>query len=134
MFSVTDLDQGSFASHSVWPETRLVKIPDEISSADAGPFMCAGQTVFIPLLRNGISPTSRVGIVGIGGLGHLAIQFAAAWGCEVVVFSSSDNKKQEALDFGATEFYNTRNLRAADFPKKLDHLLVTTSVKPDWDL
>ncbi|KAL7893078.1 GroES-like protein [Trichoderma sp. SZMC 28014] len=132
-FGISDFDQGSFATHSVWPETRLAILPDEIPSAYGGPFMCAGQTVFIPFLRQGIKPSDCVGIVGIGGLGHLAIQFAAAWGCTVVVFSSSDNKKQEAIDFGATKFYNTTNLRAADVPK-INHLLVTTSAVPDWQL
>lgn len=131
---MTDFDQGSFATHSVWPETRLAIIPDEITSDHAGPFMCAGQTVFIPFVRQGIKPSDCVGIVGIGGLGHLAIQFAAAWGCTVVVFSSSDNKKQEAIGFGATEFYNTTNLKAVDVLKKIDHLLVTTSAVPDWQL
>ena len=96
--------------------------------------MCAGQTVFVPLFRNNLKPTDRVGVVGIGGLGHLAIQFAAAWGCEVVVFSGSDSKQQEALGFGAKEFYNTKKLTAASLPKKLDHLIVTTSAQPDWDL
>ncbi|KAK4066291.1 uncharacterized protein Triagg1_8123 [Trichoderma aggressivum f. europaeum] len=133
-FGFSNFDQGSFATHSVWPETRLAIIPDEIPSVNAGPFMCAGQTVFVPFLRQGIKPSDCVGIVGIGGLGHLAIQFAAAWGCTVVVFSSSDNKKQEALDFGATEFYNTSGLKAADVPKKINHLLVTTSAVPDWKL
>ncbi|RFU78324.1 hypothetical protein TARUN_3846 [Trichoderma arundinaceum] len=133
-FGFSDFDQGSFATHSVWPETRLVLIPDEISSVDAGPFMCAGQTVFIPLLRQSVKPSDCVGIVGIGGLGHLAIQFAAAWGCTVVVFSSSDNKKQEAISLGASYFYNTANLKAADLPRKVDHLLVTTSAVPDWQL
>ncbi|PON23364.1 hypothetical protein TGAM01_v207891 [Trichoderma gamsii] len=132
-FGISDFDQGSFATHSVWPETRLAILPDEILSAHAGPFMCAGQTVFIPFLRQGIKPSDCVGIVGIGGLGHLAIQFAAAWGCTVVGFSSSDNKKQEAMDFGATKFYNTTNLSAADVPK-INHLLVTTSATPDWKL
>jgi D-arabinose 1-dehydrogenase-like Zn-dependent alcohol dehydrogenase len=130
---MSNFDQGSFATHSVWSETRLAIIPDDISSVHAGPFMCAGQTVFIPFLRQGIKPSDRVGIVGIGGLGHLAIQFAAAWGCTVVVFSSSDSKKQEAMDFGATEFYNTTNLKAADV-KKVNHLMVTTSAVPDWKL
>lgn len=132
-FGISNFDQGSFATHSVWPETRLAILPDEIPSVYAGPFMCAGQTVFIPFLRQGIKPSDYVGIVGIGGLGHLAIQFAAAWGCTVVVFSSSDNKKQEAIDFGATKFYNTTNLNAADVPK-INHLLVTTSATPDWQL
>lgn len=111
-----------------------MKIPEELSSVDAGPFMCAGQTVFVPMLRNGIKPGQRVGIVGIGGLGHLAIQFAAAWDCKVAAFSSSDSKKEEAIGFGATEFYNTKVLKATDLPSKLDHLIVATSIKPDWDL
>jgi D-arabinose 1-dehydrogenase-like Zn-dependent alcohol dehydrogenase len=52
----------------------------------------------------------------------------------VTVFSSSDSKKEEAMRFGATEFYNTENLQVTDLPRKLDHLIVTTSVKPDWGL
>ncbi|KAG9234567.1 chaperonin 10-like protein [Amylocarpus encephaloides] len=131
IFGQTDLDQGSFATHSVWPSTRLVKIPEAIASADAGPFMCAGQTVFVPMLRNNFKAGERVGVIGIGGLGHLAIQFAAALGCEVVVLSSSSNKKQEAMDFGAKEFYNTNEMVAGDV-KKIDHLMVTSSALPDW--
>ncbi|KAL7929312.1 GroES-like protein [Trichoderma chlorosporum] len=131
----SNFDQGSLATHSVWPETRLVSIPDVIPSVNAGPFMCAGQTVFVPFLRQRIKPSDCVGIVGIGGLGHLAIQFAAAWDCTVVVFSSSDSKKQEALDFGATEFYNTSSLKAADVSnQKINKLLVTTSAVPGWKL
>ncbi|KAH8687254.1 chaperonin 10-like protein [Tricladium varicosporioides] len=132
-FGDKDLNQGSWASHSIWPATRLVKIPHNILSEHAGPFMCAGQTVFMPFYRNKIKPSSRVGIVGIGGLGHLAIQFSAAWGCETVVFSTSDNKRQEALGFGATEFYNTKTMKASEV-KKLDHLIVTSSIPPDWKL
>ena len=111
-----------------------MKIPLEIKSEDAAPFMCAGQTVFVPMLRNRIKPSDHVGIVGIGGLGHLAIQFAAAWDCRVSVFSSSDSKKKEALGFGATNFYVTKGLQATNLPEKLDHLIVTSSVKPEWDL
>ncbi|CAG8984171.1 hypothetical protein HYALB_00008173 [Hymenoscyphus albidus] len=132
-FAGTDLDQGSFAEYSMWPSTRLVKLPNEIESADAGPFMCACQTVFVPMLRNGFKKDDRVGIIGIGGLGHLAIQFANAFGCEVVVFSSSDNKKEEAMRFGAKEFWNTKNLKAEDV-KKLHHLVATTSAQPNWEL
>lgn len=133
-FAVSDFNQGSFATHSIWAETRLVKLPDEIASEHAGPFMCAGQTVFVPLLRNGVKADQRIGIVGIGGLGHLAIQFGSALGCEVVVFSGSENKRQEAMDFGATEFYNTTSLKVAEVSQKLDHLIVTSSMKPEWDL
>jgi D-arabinose 1-dehydrogenase-like Zn-dependent alcohol dehydrogenase len=132
-YGVNDFDQGSFATHSVWPASRLIKLPDEIANEDAGPFMCAGQTVFVPLWRNKVKKGDRVGVIGIGGLGHLAIQFAAAWGCEVVVFSSSDNKKEEALAFGAKEFHNTKSLEGKDIGK-LNHLIVTTSMIPDWSL
>lgn len=134
VYSGSDFDQGSFATHSVWPNTRLVKIPDELASEHAGPFMCAGQTVFVPLLRHGIKSGDTVGVVGIGGLGHLAIQFAAAFGCKVIAFSNSDSKKQEAFDFGAAEFYTASKLSSVDNLDKLDHLVVTTSVQPDWDL
>lgn len=96
--------------------------------------MCAGQTVFVPMMRYGMKSGDQAGIVGIGGLGHLAIQFAAALGCKVAVFSSSDSKKEEAFGFGGTEFYNTKSMKASDLPRKLDHLIVTTSVKPDWNL
>lgn len=96
--------------------------------------MCAGQTVYVPMLRHGVKSSDRVGIVGIGGLGHLAIQFAAAWGCKVVAFSGSESKRDEAIGFGATEFYSTKGFRAVDVMEKLDHLIVTTSVKPDWDM
>jgi D-arabinose 1-dehydrogenase-like Zn-dependent alcohol dehydrogenase len=95
--------------------------------------MCAGQTVFVPLWRNKVKKGDRVGVIGIGGLGHLAIQFAAAWGCEVIVFSSSDSKKEEALGFGAKEFWNT-NTMTGDGVGKLNHLIVTTSRIPDWSM
>ena len=95
--------------------------------------MCAGQTVFVPLLRNNVKKGDRVGVIGIGGLGHLAIQFASAWECEVVVFSSTDGKREEALEFGAKEFWNTKTMDGEKIDK-LDHLVVTTSKIPDWSL
>jgi D-arabinose 1-dehydrogenase-like Zn-dependent alcohol dehydrogenase len=69
--------------------------------------MCAGQTVWLPFARTDIRPWHTVGIVGMGGLGHLAIQFAAKMGCEVIVFSGSDSKKAEAMRLGASAFWNT---------------------------
>lgn len=132
-FSTQGFDQGAFSSHSVWPETRLVKIPDEIPSEYAGPLMCAGQTVFLPFYRNNIRAWDTVGIVGIGGLGHLAIQFAAKMGCKVVVFSGSESKRDEAMQLGANEFYTSEQLKSPDMKQGfITHLLVTTSVLPDW--
>jgi D-arabinose 1-dehydrogenase-like Zn-dependent alcohol dehydrogenase len=94
--------------------------------------MCAGATVFSAMEMHGVRPTDRVGIIGIGGLGHLAIQLAAKMGCEVVVFSGSPGKEAEARALGATEFYVTRDADALKDVKPIDHLYVTTSVLPDW--
>lgn len=132
-FGKTDFNQGSMASHSVWPESRLVQIPASISSAVAAPLMCAGQTVFVPFHRDNILPTETVGIMGIGGLGHLAIMIAAKWGCRVIVLSGTEQKRQEALALGAHEFINTKEIGEIKLAKKINRLFVTTSAKPDWD-
>lgn len=134
LYSQKDLDQGSLASHAVWKEDFLFAIPDQINSEDAAPLMCGGATVFNALQFHGVKSSDRVGVVGVGGLGHLAIQFAAKMGCEVVVFSSTDSKKQEAAELGATEFYATKGVKEFKLDNKIDHLLVTTSAQPDWNL
>ncbi|PYI05405.1 NADP-dependent alcohol dehydrogenase [Aspergillus sclerotiicarbonarius CBS 121057] len=132
MYSVEGYDtQGSICSHAVRKEQWLFKIPDAISSADAAPLMCGGGTVWVPLVEQ-CKPYERVGIVGIGGLGHIAIQFAAKMGCDVVVFSSTDDKKEEALKLGASEFYATKGV--ADYSqlhvsKPIDRLIITSSAK-----
>ncbi|OJJ88327.1 uncharacterized protein ASPGLDRAFT_71408 [Aspergillus glaucus CBS 516.65] len=100
---------GSVCSHDVRKEQWLFKIPDAISSLDAAPLMCGGGTVWVPLIEH-CKAYERVGIIGIGGLGHLAIQFAAKMGCDVVVFSSTEDKREEALKLGASEFYATKGI------------------------
>ncbi|KAH7082574.1 chaperonin 10-like protein [Paraphoma chrysanthemicola] len=134
MYGSANLDQGSFASHGVWRESFLFKIPDNMTDADAAPLMCGGATVFNALHTYGIKPTDRVGVIGVGGLGHLAIQFAAKMGCDVVVFSGSDSKKDEALKLGATEFVSMKGKTELDIGRKLNALVVTTSFNPDWNL
>ncbi|PYI00458.1 NADP-dependent alcohol dehydrogenase [Aspergillus sclerotiicarbonarius CBS 121057] len=134
MYGSASLDQGSFATHAVWREAFLFKIPEGISNEDSAPLMCGGSTVFNALHVSGVKPTSRVGIVGIGGLGHLAIQFAAKMGCDVVVFSGSDSKREEALKLGAREFYATKGAKELKIGKPLDNLIVSTSSQPDWKL
>ncbi|KAI6107986.1 NADP-dependent alcohol dehydrogenase [Pisolithus sp. B1] len=125
---------GAFATHAVWREAFLFHIPDGMSSADAAPLMCAGATVFNALELHGVRSTDRVGVVGIGGLGHLAIQFAAKMGCDVVVFSSTDSKRNEAMALGAKEFYATKGAKKLGIGRPVSHLLVTTSASPDWSL
>lgn len=134
MYAMADYDQGSFASHAVWREAFLFKIPDNMNSEDAGPLMCGGSTVFNALHVAQVRPTARVGVVGIGGLGHLAIQFAAKMGCQVVVFSGTENKKDEAFKLGATEFHATKGVKELKLEKPIDNLIVTTSSQPDWQL
>jgi D-arabinose 1-dehydrogenase-like Zn-dependent alcohol dehydrogenase len=87
-----------------------------------------------PLVHEGLKAGDRVGIVGIGGLGHLAIQFASKLGYETVVFSTTESKREEALKFGASEFYATSGLKALEGIKPIDHLLITTSTTPDFAL
>jgi D-arabinose 1-dehydrogenase-like Zn-dependent alcohol dehydrogenase len=134
MYAFADLDQGSFGTHAVWREAFLFKIPDKMSNEDAGPLMCGGSTVWNALTIAHVLPTARVGIVGVGGLGHLAIQFAAKMGCQVVVFSGTDSKKEEALKLGAKEFYATKGAKQLKLDQPIDNLIVTTSSQPDWEL
>ncbi|RLN75717.1 hypothetical protein BBJ28_00001806 [Nothophytophthora sp. Chile5] len=82
------------------------KIPASIPSDAAAPLLCAGVTVFAPLKRENVQPGDRVGVIGIGGLGHLAIQFIRALGAVPVAFSRSANKEKEIRALGAEEFYN----------------------------
>jgi len=125
--------KGAFASrvrsHWAW----AVPLPDTIDVAEAGPLLCGGITVFHPLARYA-KPTSRVGIVGIGGLGHMAVKFAAAFGSDVTAFTSSESKFDEARRFGANHVVSSRDSGAI---KKLagafDLLLVTVNVPLDWD-
>jgi len=134
MFSFANTDQGSFGTHAVWNQHFLFKIPDAMPSEDAAPFMCAGASVFGALQQHGYKSTDRCGVIGIGGLGHLAIQFAAKMGMEVVAFSHTESKRTEALGFGAAEFYVTHGVEKFEGVRPVDHLLVCSTVQPDWDL
>lgn len=124
---------GGFAerlrAHWAW----AVPLPDALDPASAGPLLCGGITVFNALARFGVEPTQRVGVVGIGGLGHLAVKFAAAWGCEVVAFTSSGSKTEEALGFGAHRVVSSRDPEALRLERgALDFLVVTANVTLDW--
>lgn len=110
------------------------KLPDGLDPAKAGPLFCGGITVFNPIVQHGISPMSRVGVIGIGGLGHMALMFLRAWGCEVTAFSTSSDKEQEARGLGAHEFVNTKESGALEkLAGKFDLILNTTNASLDWD-
>lgn len=124
---------GGFASHVRSHWAWAIPIPDTLNAADAGPLLCGGITVFAPLARFA-KPTDRVGIIGIGGLGHMALKFAAAYGCDVTAFTSSESKFEEARGFGADHVVSSRD---SDAIKKVagsfDLLLSTVNVPLDWD-
>ncbi|KAJ7690125.1 chaperonin 10-like protein [Mycena rosella] len=132
MYGTANFDQGSFGTHAIWDASWLFKIPAGLAPEDAAPLMCGGAAVFGVIYN--IHPTDRVGVVGVGGLGHLAIQFLAKMGARAVVFSSTEAKRAEALQLGAAEFYVTKGVEALDIGTPLDHLLVTTNSLPDWSL
>ncbi|KAH0367812.1 GroES-like protein, partial [Aureobasidium melanogenum] len=133
LYGFDHYDQGSFASHAVWDETALFHIPESISSEHAAPLMCAGAAVYSALMRAACRPSQRIGVLGIGGLGHLAIQFAAKMGCEVVAFSSSAGKEAEALLYGAREFRSLLSGEPASSAQRVDCLLITAASQPDWN-
>jgi len=111
----------------------VVPIPKELPSEQAAPLLCGGITVYNPLRINGINPSSRVGIVGIGGLGHLAIQFARVFGAEVFAFSTSAGKEEEARSLGAHHFVNSRETKALkEVNGALDFILTTVNADQDW--
>ena len=124
---------GGFAervrAHWVW----AVPIPEGVDPAKAGPLFCGGITVFNPIVQCGVQPTDRVGVVGVGGLGHLAIQFLAKWGCEVFAFTSSESKKDELLEMGAHHVVNSKDpAQLKTLARSLDFLMVTVNVPLDW--
>lgn len=126
---------GGFAEKVRAKENSVVAIPDDIDLESAGPMFCAGITVFNPLVQYDIKPTSKVAVIGIGGLGHLALQFLNAWGCEVTAFTSSERKKKEALELGAHKTLNSRDKEEiAAAAGRFDFILSTVAVKLDWDL
>jgi len=114
--------------------TGVVPLPEKVDAAAAGPLFCGGITVFNPLVQFDIKPTSNVGVIGIGGLGHLALQFYRAWGCQVTAFTSSPAKREEALGLGAHDTLDSRDpsaLKAA--AGRFDLILSTVNVKLDWN-
>ncbi len=111
-----------------------IKLPATLDPASAGPLFCGGITVFAPIIDFGVKPTDRVGVIGIGGLGHLALQFLNKWGCEVTAFSSSESKADEARKLGAHHVVNSRDSAAiTKLAGTLDFILVTANVTLDWD-
>jgi uncharacterized zinc-type alcohol dehydrogenase-like protein len=111
----------------------VIPIPEALPSEQAAPLLCGGITVYSPMRTHVINPSSCVGIVGIGGLGHLALQFARTFGAEVTAFSTSTAKEKEARALGAHHFVNSRESKAMkDVAGSLDFILTTANADQDW--
>lgn len=124
---------GGFADRLRVQDIWAVPIPDGIDPVSAGPLFCGGITVFAPFVNFGLKPTDRVGVIGIGGLGHLALQFAKAWGCEVTAFTSSQDKMDELSDLGAHRVVNSRDSDAIKAERgRFDFLISTVNVSLNW--
>src|SRR3954468_16328135 len=125
--------------HGGWAETVrceakfAIPLPEALASEDAGPLMCAGTTVFTPMVHYGVAPWMKTAVLGVGGLGHLAVQFLAKMGCEVTATSSSHDKDDDTRKLGASHFLATRGTdelkRAAS---SFDFVLSTVSADVPW--
>ncbi|TVY51859.1 putative cinnamyl alcohol dehydrogenase 1, partial [Lachnellula cervina] len=127
-YGTGDQDQGSFGEGAVWREQLLFRIPDNLPSDAAAPLMCAGITVWEPLTEYNVKPSDVVGRTWPPGC---AVRNQL--GCEVVALSGTETKRDEALKLGAHHFVATKGVSDLKVPRKINHLLVTTSQIPDWN-
>ncbi|MBV9392107.1 MAG: NAD(P)-dependent alcohol dehydrogenase, partial [Verrucomicrobia bacterium] len=110
-----------------------VPVPEGLNCPEAAPLLCAGNTVFGPILHHNVKSTMRVAVVGIGGLGHLAVQFLAKWGCDVTAISSSHGKDEQARKLGAKHFIATKG--SDELQKAANHfdfIISTVSADVNW--
>lgn len=125
---------GGFAdrvrAHWAW----ATPMPMGVDLDKAGPLLCGGITVFNPLVQFDVRPTHRVGVIGIGGLGHMALAFLNKWGCEVTAFTSSASKREEAMRLGAHRVVNSTDpAELGTIAGSLDFILNTANVDLDWN-
>jgi len=126
---------GGFADKVRVQASWANRLPDDLKAEDAGPLFCGGITVFNPIVQFGVKPTDRVGVIGIGGLGHMAVQFLNAWGCEVTAFTSTGAKADEARALGAHRVVDSRSQEALKAEAgRFDFILSTVAVDLDWSL
>lgn len=138
VFAQKDYDgsitQGGYSQSIVVKDHFVLHIPDKMKLADAAPMLCAGVTTYSPLSRYHIGKGDNVGVIGLGGLGHIAVQFAAKMGAAVTVFGHSESKRDEASKFGAKSYKILKT--DSDFAKlehQYDFILNTIAVNLDLD-
>jgi uncharacterized zinc-type alcohol dehydrogenase-like protein len=129
-----DITRGGYSKHLVVREEFACRIPDGLDLSRAAPLLCAGITTYSPLRTWNVGPGSRVGVIGLGGLGHMAVKLAAAMGAEVTVLSRSSGKTEDALALGADKLLISTDAEAMKAAQSSFDLIVdTVPVKHDLD-
>ncbi|ROV67297.1 NAD(P)-dependent alcohol dehydrogenase [Streptomyces globisporus] len=124
---------GGYSTHLVVTEKFAVSIPEGIALDEAAPLLCAGITTYSPLKRWGAGPGKKVAVVGLGGLGHMAVKIAHALGAEVTVLSQSLRKKDDGLKLGAAHYYATSDPKTfEELAGTFDIILSTVSAPLDF--
>ncbi|MDK2741589.1 MAG: NAD(P)-dependent alcohol dehydrogenase [Nitrospira sp.] len=128
------ITQGGYSTQIVVDENYVLHIPSTLSPAGAAPLLCAGITTYSPLRQWGVGRYHKLAVVGLGGLGHMAVKLAKAMGTEVTVLSTSEKKREDAKRLGATSFAVTSNPQTfTKLHKYFDYILDTVSAPHDYN-
>lgn len=127
----TTITYGGYSKQIVTDENFVLRISEKLKPEEVAPLLCAGITTYSPLRHWKAGKGMRVGIVGLGGLGHMAVKFASSFGAEVTMLSTSDSKKMDAKRLGATHFINTRNESTKKYRNHFDLIINTISAQHD---
>jgi uncharacterized zinc-type alcohol dehydrogenase-like protein len=123
---------GGYSDSVVVDERFVLRVPDNLDLAGVAPLLCAGITTYSPMRHWGVTKGKKVGVVGLGGLGHMGVKFARAFGAHVVVFTTSPDKKEDALRLGADEVVVSRNAdEMQQHAGSFDFILDTVSANHD---
>jgi uncharacterized zinc-type alcohol dehydrogenase-like protein len=126
---------GGYSNQIVVDESYALKVPENLPPQNVAPLLCAGITTYSPLRRFKVGPGQKVGVVGLGGLGHMGVKLAASMGAEVTVFSTSQSKEQDARKLGAHNFVVTKDAQNFEpLAGKYDFILDTVSASHDINL
>jgi len=125
---------GGYAEYMTAPQEALARVPEDLSSEEAAPLLCAGITTFNALRNSGAQPGDLVAVQGIGGLGHLAVQYAAKMGFKTVAISTSDDKKKLSEGLGAHRFINAKNENPVEILQEMGGAKVVVATAPNTDI
>jgi len=137
-YNGTEMDRktptfGGYSKRIVVDERYVVRVPESLDPAAAAPLLCAGITTYSPLREWNVKKGDRVGVVGLGGLGHMGVKLARSMGAEVVVLSTSPSKEEDARRLGATDFVVTKDAEQMKRAKGLDLILDTVAANHSFD-